>query len=380
MIRTYDIARTWRENLEAGPRLPGEMPSVPPTRARPMLGLRLDSRLGVAAGLLLDSRWIRAYARLGFDLLTYKTVRSSPRPSHPMPNWVFVDDGGRASGPVRRLGAPPADPAQISSSVCFGMPSMPPGYWRRDIGAAREALGPGQALAVSVAGTPDGTASLESLAGDYALCARWAAEAGADLVEANLSCPSVCTSEGSVYQDPRASRAVAQAIRAAIGARPLLLKAGVWRSPARMESFLEAVAGIADGVVMVNGVSRPVVEADGSPVFGPGAPRAGVLGRSIHRQSVEAVRQARRILGRRPPGRLHLLAVGGASTVRDIDDFFEAGADAVLAGSSPMYRPFLACEYKAARSGRREAHFLPPQEATPPDPPPGPRTPGPPSP
>ncbi len=43
---------------------------------------------------------------------------------------------------------------------------------------------------------------------------------------------------------------------------------------------------------------------------------------------------------------LQIAAVGGASTTRDVADFFEAGADAVLCGSSPMYVPNLAIECK----------------------------------
>ena len=45
---------------------------------------------------------------------------------------------------------------------------------------------------------------------------------------------------------------------------------------------------------------------------------------------------------------LALAAVGGVSSVADYQDFIEAGADAVLCGSSPMYLPDLAAEIKSA--------------------------------
>ena len=345
MIRTYDIDRSWRENLDSGPALGDLHPRVPPTSAADLLGFRLASRFGIAAGLLLDSRWILAYSRLGYDILTYKTVRTAEHPSHPPPNWVFVEEA-RPDGSVRRLRQPPGDPARISSAVCFGMPSMPPDYWRRDVALARQGLQPGQILVVSVVGTPKEPAHPHALAEDYALCARWAAEAGAHLIEANLSCPNVCTAEGSLYHDPGASRLVADAVRSAIGSRPLLLKVGRIAESARLESFLRAVHPLVDGITLVNGVTRPVLEADGTPVFGSAFRNAGVLGRSIHEISVASVRQARQILLRHR-WRLGLFAVGGVSTPRDIDDFLQAGADAVLAGSAPMYHPLLACEYKA---------------------------------
>ena len=42
-------------------------------------GLPVNSPLGVAAGPLLNGRWCLYYASLGFDVLTYKTVRSRRR-------------------------------------------------------------------------------------------------------------------------------------------------------------------------------------------------------------------------------------------------------------------------------------------------------------
>jgi dihydroorotate dehydrogenase len=38
--------------------------------------------------------------------------------------------------------------------------------------------------------------------------------------------------------------------------------------------------------------------------------------------------------------------VGGVSSDEDVQHFFEAGAGAVLMGSSPMYMPDLAAEMK----------------------------------
>ena len=43
---------------------------------------------------------------------------------------------------------------------------------------------------------------------------------------------------------------------------------------------------------------------------------------------------------------LALAAVGGVSSAQDYQGFINAGADAVLCGSSPMYLPDLASEIK----------------------------------
>jgi len=114
-----------------------------------------------------------------------------------------------------------------------------------------------------------------------------------------------------------------------------------------LTSFLRAVEGAAQGVTLVNGITRPVLHADGRPAFGKTFRAAGVLGRTIHQPSVDQVRLAASIL-RKHDLPLTLAAVGGVSCMEDIADFFDAGAEAVLMGSSPMYLPDLAVQAKAA--------------------------------
>src|SRR3954462_10916275 len=311
---------------------------IPQTPFKEFLGFRVRSRLGIAAGLLLNSKWISAYAKFGFDLLTYKTVRSVNRPCYPPPNWVFVEDRGATDGPVNPVSFDPANPRNATSAVCFGLPSMAPEVWREDVTRAKQGLSPGQVLIVSVVATPPDGATVDAFATDFALCAAWAAEAGADIVEANFSCPNVCSAEGSVYLDAKLSRAIACRIRSALGRTPLLLKVGDFGSAARLSDFLRAVSGVADGVTMVNCLIRPVLHPDGRPVFGEQFRSVGVAGRAIHRPSVELVGSAVDIV-KRDGLALAVLAVGGVSQPSDIADFFSAGASAVLMDSAPMYLP-----------------------------------------
>ncbi len=340
----YDIAATYKENFEQGPRL-DEPPPVPRPAQKEFLGQKVNSRLGIAAGLLPNAKWISAYAARGWDLLTYKTVRSVERACYPVPNWVFVDaDAGE--GPVYATDSFPDDPAQISSAVCFGMPSMEPSFWREDIARAKSSLSEGQQLIVSVVASPESGWSAAQVADDYAQCAAWVAEAGADVVEANYSCPNVCSAEGQVYMDVDLAEAVTKAVRSAIGEVRLLLKIGVFPDTDLQRSFLKTVADAADGITLVNGISREVLHADERPVFGENYVKAGVLGRIIHEPCVTALSEARTAIEEENLD-LALAAVGGVSSVADYQDFIEAGADAVLCGSSPMYLPDLAAEIKA---------------------------------
>jgi dihydroorotate dehydrogenase (NAD+) catalytic subunit len=347
MEQAYNIHESYAWNYERGPSFhsSASSPSENQGPEKFFLGKHVRSRIGIAAGLLLNSRWVLGYARRGYDILTYKTVRSSARPSYPPPNWVFVRETENPDGPVIAVDNPPCEPAQISSAVCFGMPSMAPEIWREDIRRTRNALSPDQMLIVSVVATPRDGWSLREVSADFRRCAMWAAEAGADAVEANFSCPNVCSAEGTIYLDPDATAAIAGDLRQALGKTPLLIKSGQFPDRNKLRDFLRAVNGKADGVVMVNCITRPVLHADGRPVFGSEFVKAGVIGRAIHRPSVEAVREAVRISSEEKLS-LSIVAVGGASRVADVADFFEAGAAAVLMGSSPMYLPGLAAEAK----------------------------------
>jgi dihydroorotate dehydrogenase (NAD+) catalytic subunit len=345
MIQAYDIRQSYQYNYDRGPSFKSQPIAVPPASMKTFLGLPVRSRLGISAGLLLNSKWVLGYAQRGFDILTYKTVRSSYRACYEPPNWVFVqDDGGQ--GPVYAIDRLPANPAEVSSAVCFGMPSMAPQTWQEDIRRARAGLGTGKILIVSVVASPDDNATVRRVADDFAQCARWAAEAGADVIEANLSCPNVCSKEGSIYMDAQMSRTITAEIRGAIGATPLLLKAGHFNDAGKLGTFLKFVNGIADGITMVNAVSRPVLYPNGHPVFGDLFVKAGVVGRGIHTSCVDNVRRATDIIAAENL-KLTMVGVGGVSGDDDVQRFFDAGAAAVLMGSSPMYLPDLAAEMKS---------------------------------
>ena len=148
--------------------------------------------------------------------------------------------------------------------------------------------------------------------------------------------------------DSNFSRQIGLQIRNAIGNKPLLVKIGHYKTTEEMRRLLRALSGIANGITLVNAISRPVLHRDGKPAFGEKFVWAGVLGRAIHEPCVQSARDAATVI-RDDKLSLSIAAVGGISTERDADDFFRAGAGAVLMGSSPMYLPHLAAELKHAR-------------------------------
>jgi len=347
---TYRVDRSYDWNYAHGPLWDGPLPRVPATPPKTFLGLPVRSRLGVAAGLLLNARWVDLYARLGYDIVTYKTVRSRARRCQPMPNWVTVD----APGPLGRgetrcvtKARRDADPRAVTASVSFGMPSKDPDVWMSDVARARKALREGQVLVVSVVASPEAGDGERAMIEDFANLAAMAREAGAQAVEANLSCPNVCTAEGDIYLDAGLSGRIARAMRASAASVPVLLKVGHVPDRRRLGALLRAVAGGAAGVVLVNGVSRRLDRPDGTPAYGKGRETAGILGRGIHDAAVACVASATDIV-RKARLDLEVIGVGGVASADDAADFFAAGAHAVMMGSAPMYDPLLAARIKRA--------------------------------
>jgi dihydroorotate dehydrogenase len=296
-------------------------------------GMRVASPLGIPAGPLLNGAWCLYYASLGFDVVTYKTVRSGERACYPLPNLQFVDTRPLNSGGSTIHAA---STRQSSWAVSFGMPSRRPDIWRKDVDFTRRQLPAGKRLVVSVVGTIQPGWSIEELADDYAQCARWAAESGADAVEANFSCPNVSSCDGQLYQNPRDAGVVAAALRSAIGKLPLVLKIGLIESPEEARSLVDAVAGSVNALSMVNCISAYVMDEAGRPQFG--GERRGIGGEAIRGASLEQVRLFRELTNGLPKP-LEIIGVGGISTAEHVVEYLAQGAGAVQIATAAMLDP-----------------------------------------
>jgi dihydroorotate dehydrogenase len=317
------------------------------------LGLPVRSRFGVAASLVLNQRWLALYSRLGFDLLTYKTVRRRARIAHAWPNWRFLDEPepARLDDPdaaLRVRDAAPAEPLHATAVGSIGMPSSAPEFWQADIGRCRARLAGGQALIVSIVATAESAMTEDEFVDEFELLAAQVRAAGAQLVEANLSCPNVQHREGEVYRVPALAGRIAAAVRRGAGDLPVLLKIGPLEDDAGMAALLQAVSGQADGIVMINAPSRRIVDQDNAAAFGAGRERAGVMGGQVHRLALDCVRRAVRLIARDALG-LQVIAVGGATSPARVQAFVDDGAYAVQAASAAAWDPYLALRVKQAR-------------------------------
>jgi dihydroorotate dehydrogenase len=223
-----------------------------------------------------------------------------------------------------------------SWAVSFGMPSKSPDIWRADVEATRRALPRHKVLSVSVVATPEAHWTRDDLAKDFAQCARWAVEAGADGVEANFSCPNVSSADGQIYQQPEVAAQVATTLRDVVGRKPLLLKIGHVTDEALAAEFCRAVAPYADTLVIVNCVSANVTDAQGLPMFD--AQKRGIAGEAIRVAALDQVRLFARVIQHEKLP-LRLVGVGGISTARHVRSHIEVGAHAVQLATTAMLDP-----------------------------------------
>jgi dihydroorotate dehydrogenase (NAD+) catalytic subunit len=343
VLIAYRLNRSFAWNAAHPPKLPARPRKMPDAPVR-LFDRTVECPVGIAAGPLPNAKWIEAYARLGYGLLTYKTVRTVERAAFPAPNLAFcrLGDPAVVEPTPRRL-----DPAAVTWAASFGLPSAKPEAWRADVTKARAKLAKTQLLIVSVTGTPAPGGEGEQLARDYAQAARWAAEAGADVIEVHLSCPNTTAERPQmVFEDQALSTHVVEQVRRAVGSRPVVAKLGASRSPRMLHDLATALARWVDGFVLVNGLQRRVVKAGGTPALpGPGRELAGISGDAVWDHCRVQVQE---LIAWRKAGAWDraILASGGITSVGRARDALVAGAQASMVATAAFVDPLLAARFR----------------------------------
>jgi dihydroorotate dehydrogenase (NAD+) catalytic subunit len=339
----YRLDRSYSWNYAHAPAVPRvrRLPSGPGGK---FFDQPLNSSVGVSAGPLLNSKWVEAYARLGFDILTYKTVRSSAVPAYALPNIRAVENRDQVAITTRRA---PLN-GGLTIAVSMGMPSMEPDVWRKDVRRAKDRIADGQVLVVSVAGTPAPGGDAESLIVDYARCAAWAADSGADAVELHFACPDPFAEQPQlIYENIPLAAQILHRTRTRVGI-PVLAKLGVFRSPRLLHETATKLAPWASGFVLVHGIQRRVVDETGNSAF-EGRDRATIVGADTFAVSS---RQIAEMLSWRKAGAWDrpILAVGGITTVERAAALLREGADAALVATAALFDPLFAVRFRQARA------------------------------
>ncbi len=348
---TYDINESFVWNLRNGPLFKDDPNSLPKREIKSkhkFLNFELNSRLGIPAGLLLNSKWVRLYSDLGFDILTYKTVRTEQNQSHSYPNCLFLD----LRRQIRQeelnkkiIFSPNYSPKsiqEISITNSFGVPSSHPEEWQHDVRQAKQALDEGQILIVSVVGTFAESSNTEDFISDFVHCAVLAKQAGADIVELNFSCPNSPSSEGNIYSNPQLSSRISKMVRNQIGSTPLFIKLGYFSDFNLLEQVINKNAPYIQGIVAINTLKMSIVDADNKPALpGEGRESSGVCGAAVKELGLRTVAQLLN-LRKKYCYDFKIVGVGGIMTPDDAAQYLNLGVDAIQSCTGAMFDPYLA--------------------------------------
>ncbi|EDP45842.1 tRNA-dihydrouridine synthase [Rickettsiella grylli] len=343
----YDIHQTFEENFN-NPSI-----SVTPTlRIWPdktqwvsFLGYSLASKIGVAACAVTTGKGIALLAQLGFDILTYKTIRCKAYPTHPLPNIVPIQvdkqfdysdlDEVVSTKKIIEINN------KIAISNSFGNGCLEPRVVMQDIAFSKSALVDGQVLIVSVYGEGH---SLSAMSQDFMTAALMAKEAGADIIELNFSCPNLMKSDEPLYRNMDCVSQITTRVVKCVGDIPLLLKIGfIHEHEFPLKLLISAARAGVRGISAINSISMRVLNQNHRPAFGKRI-YSGISGYPIRRLALQSVKKLTQI-NQKEKLNLTIVGMGGITVAEHFDEFFDRGADAVLSATGVMWNPYLAMQF-----------------------------------
>ena len=352
----YDPARTYAENVAEGPfdldSTDYRDESVEPQHT--FLGFPINFPFGIAAGSLPTSRHTSAAFRLGYDVVVYKTQRAHEFPCNPYPNVLPLKVDGdltleKLQEPLVVADGYPDDLSKLNITNSFGVPSPDPSVWTADLPAAIAAAGKGQLLIMSVVGTIREGYGPDEYYDDFATAAGLAKQAGAKVVEINLSCPNVA-SEGVICYSHDAVVEICRRTKDALGDTPLVIKIGYFTVGQQntLEEIIRAVDPYVAAISAINTLQGTIVDENGEQGLpGPGRLKSGVCGAGIKWAGLDMVRRLD-ALRKKEGYSYEIIGVGGVMTPADFADYRSAGADVVQAVTAPMWNEHLAQDIKQA--------------------------------
>jgi len=351
----YNFQASFEDNI-LGPwdRFPDGQ-GITPGRRWTLLGTDIGYPIGIpASSLTVNAEYIEYFARQGFNVLTYKTVRSREWAAYPFPNWVYLEGLSEplvvSSDPEIKtftggVDSFPEDPASFSTANSFGVPSADPEAWTRDLQETVARLGDGKLLIVSVMGSSEAEElqDRDRLADDFAWLAERAEASGARAVELNLSCPNTLDRGGRI-QDPVCwdadlTELIVRRAAEALQPETRLVAKLSWMPEEALRRVMDGIADRVHAVSGINTLQAAIVRADGHATFGE-RDKAGVSGVAIRDYGLDFVRSLTRLRDERSWA-FEVIAMGGVMNAGDVRAYLRAGANAVQTATAAEDNPSL---------------------------------------
>jgi dihydroorotate dehydrogenase len=346
----YDPDKSYEENYNQGPFgafTDGQVFVDEGEPQQEFLGQAVYLPFGIAAGPLLNTRFVRAALQKGFDLAAYKTVRTRAVPAHQWPNVLPVNTEKKLSLQQAQEGVTVAqkyDP-RIGITNSFGVPSAEKEVWQKDLASAVKSARKGQVVIGSFQGTHRDGISTEEYIADYAEAAALTAATGVKVIEANFSCPNENTHRLLCFDAPMVKKTVIS-IRERVPKLPLIVKIAYFADQNELEQFVREVGPLVSAISAINTIPARVKDETGKPALpGEGREFSGICGAPIHLAGLEMVQRLKELRARLGLSFV-IIGVGGVVDPTGYQEFRDAGADAVMCATGAMWNQFLAQEIK----------------------------------
>lgn len=342
----YDITKTFEENSIYGPHWDEELLDPPKRKATHVfLGKKINSPFGLAASpLTFTARSIKLFSRLGYDLITYRSVRSVEWHGLKAPNWGYVDakhqlELSDLKNPLIVQANAFANQAPTTANS-FGVQSLKPEYWQAEYELAKSYMLPGQLLILAMMLTPERGISIVEDAKDIA---HLAIKTSAEVFEINLACPN-SGSKALVYEDLQTSIRICSEIKQIVGNKFLLAKIGYYEDQKKLRQFMKNTRGIINGITTTNTYSAPVHNNNDEDFF-VGRQTAGISGEAIRTLSQKQAKSAVLYKKQLNLKNFVIVGVGGVMQPKHITEYLTIGATAVQSVTGVWADPYLAMKY-----------------------------------
>lgn len=345
----YDLNLTLEQNLLKGPpSIPTNL-QIPKTKATLWMGQKLLSPFGIAASpLTMNPAWIEWGSKMGYDFITYKTVRSRSWASNNYPNWLVVDGNSFDENLGQIKTSKPFQSNEISMANSFGVQSPEPEVWMAEYEKSKSFLQEGQILVLSIMPT---IIHGENILQDIDRLSDYVNQTSAELVEINLACPN--SENNLIFFDVNLSIAIIKNLRSRLDSnKKLLVKLGYYPNQKDLHEFVKGTVGQITAITSINTVGMNISNEDNTPAFGKGRIQAGVSGAVIRPYALHQM--AKLVLYRKEfslEDDLGLIAVGGVSKPEHIHQFLSQGNNIVVQATTGVWEnPMLAIEFKQSMS------------------------------
>lgn len=347
----YNPELTYKQNFTEGPFGAFANKEIYENKGEPtyeIFGTKVHVPFGIPAGPLLNGTFVKAALDKGFDVVVYKTVRTQKYPSNEWPNVLGIKIDGDLTLEKAEQGVlgthEYTKPLSVTNS--FGVPSLDPEFWQKDLIDAIAHAKEGQLVIGSFQGTTNKDGDIAAYVQDFADAAKMVKQTGAKVLEVNLSCPNEGSAHLLCFDIPR-TKQVVEAIKNEIGNTPLIIKIAYFADKDLLRKLVEEVGGMVDGISAINTIPAKILDKEGNQALpgGPNRLKAGICGTPIQWAGLETVKNLKSL--REELGMSYkIFGVGGVTSAEDYQKYRDAGADVVMSATGAMWNPYLAQEIK----------------------------------